>query len=321
MPGLNSLATEAQARQKPTCEDGIPPSLEEELCTFGCQHIQQAGILLHLPQDVTSTAQILFQRFWYVSSMRQFNLLDIAMGALFLASKIGETPARLRDILLVFDYMKQRAHYIAETSNHNAPHERIKEGTAAPLNELQFVYRPTGYYSDAYYDAKDALVVAEIQILKRLGFDIEVNLPHALMINYVQLLGIAHENLEVAGESKTAAQVAWNYLNDAYVDLGSPSLHTAVYCLFPPHVIAGASIYLLTLEPNLLHAPIALPMEPMPWWTLFDITKDELDAVARHILRLYHDKQSSPARVRDTKGGLIELATKTGIRTWLDRHV
>lgn len=100
-----------------------------------------------------------------------------------------------------------------------------------------------------------------------------------------------------------------------------PSLHTAVYCLFPPHVIAGASIYLLTLEPNLLHAPIALPMEPMPWWTLFDITKDELDAVARHILRSYHNKQGPPARVRDTQGGLIDLASKAGIRTWLDRYV
>lgn len=316
MPGLNSLATEVQARQKPTWADGISPTLEEELCVFGCQHIQQAGILLHLTQDVTSTAQILFQRFWYVSSMRQFNLLDIAMGSLFLASKIGETPARLRDILLVFDYMKQRAQYIAQMPDH----EPTKGNTPASSNEPGFAYRPSGYYSDAYYDAKDALVVAEMQLLKRLGFDIEVNLPHALMINYMQLLGIAHKSLEMTSGSKTAAQVAWNYLNDACVDPSLPSLHTPVYCLFPPHVIACASIYLLTLEPNLLHAPLVLPMEPAPWWTLFDATKDDLDAVSRHILRLYHANLGPAARVHEAKGGLIDLASKAGIRTWLDRH-
>lgn len=217
MPSLNSLATEAQAERKPSHSDGIPADLEEELCVFGCQQIQQAGILLRLPQVAMGTAQVLFQRFWYVSSMRQFNVIDIAMGALLLASKLEEAPLRLREILLVFDYLGQRARHFAKYT----PGQRTVEAYGRPSSKQEcppFSYKPSGYYTDAYYDAKDALVVAEMQILKRLGFDVQVNLPHALMINYMQVLGVANKEIAMEeGPPMTAAQLAWNYLSDAYV--------------------------------------------------------------------------------------------------------
>lgn len=215
MPSLNCLATVAQAKQKPSWVDGIPPDLEEELCVFGCQQIQQAGILLHLPQVAMGCAQVLFQRFWFVSSMRQFSMMDIAMGAVLLASKLAEDPLRLRDVLLVFDYLEQRARHVA----HHVPGPRLRESqqSSSAAHILPFTYKPSGYYSDAYYDAKDAIVVAEMQILKRLGFDVQVTLPHALMINYLQILGIVDHELEILGTPSTAAQVAWGYLNDAYV--------------------------------------------------------------------------------------------------------
>lgn len=158
--------------------------------------------------------------------MKQFNMMDIAMGAILLASKVEEVPLRLRDAILVFDYLEQRAKHFAKKDPESHMHQ---QDDLTPLEDHDgsetFTYMPSSYYSNAYYDTKDALMVAEMQILKRLGFDVQVNLPHALMVNYLQVLGVANQELEGTGSSGTAAQVAWNYLNDAYV----PSLtQTAV---------------------------------------------------------------------------------------------
>ncbi len=63
------------------------------------------------------------------------------------------------------------------------------------------------YFSQTFYDLKDALVVGEMQILKRLGFNVRVQLPYGTMINYLQVLGLAgHDEVP---------QSCWNYLNDA----------------------------------------------------------------------------------------------------------
>lgn len=45
---LNTLATAEQYRDTPSSQDGISADLEEELRVYGCQLIQQAGILLEL---------------------------------------------------------------------------------------------------------------------------------------------------------------------------------------------------------------------------------------------------------------------------------
>ena len=65
------------------------------------------------------------------------------------------------------------------------------------------------YFAQEFYDLKDALVVAEMQILKRLGFNVQVQLPYGTMVNYLQVLGLAgHEKVP---------QSCWDYLNDALV--------------------------------------------------------------------------------------------------------
>jgi len=307
MPTLNSLAVADQATLTPSRRDGVPLSLEEELCVFGCQQIQQAGTLLRLPQAAMSIAQVLFRRFWYVSSMKQFSVRDTSKGALLLASKLAEVPLRLRDLLLVFDYLTQRACHRAQFSH----------ATTAPT----FEYIPPSYHSQSVYDDRDSLVVAEMQILKRLGFQVQVNLPYALMINYLQVMGVADAQLSSNTDASyaPASQYAWNYLSDA--------LQTPVYCLFPPHVIACTSIYLLTLSPNPLHEPLVLPLEPEPWWELFDATRGELRAVASHIVRLYDTTTASEApreglgmstRVQEIRGGLVTLSTRSGLREALE---
>lgn len=210
MPDLNSLATEEQALETPSQSDGVPEHIEDSLRLYGCQSIQQAGILLRLPQVAMATAQVLFQRFWFVSSMRNFGVFDMSMGALLLASKLEEVQVHIRDLINVFDFMTQWREHL-DSAKQQVPAKR-------PPETSEFRYIPMGSYSDKYYDTKDAVLVAEMQLLKRLGFRVYVSLPHAMMINYLQVLGLSDAELVMKDGSKmSAAQCAWNYLNDAYV--------------------------------------------------------------------------------------------------------
>ncbi|KAK0560358.1 hypothetical protein OC844_003803 [Tilletia horrida] len=337
-PLPNTLAGLHQLRETPSQADGVPADLEEELRVYGCQLIQQAGILLQLPQVAMATAQVLFQRFWFVSSMKHFSIKDICMGALYLACKLEEQSIRGRNLINVFDFLVQRAVHIAERN----PGPRSLE--------------LAGLVED-FYDTKDALVVAEMQILKRLGFQVQVNLPFATLVNYLKLLGLTKDASSDVGGANSAtgadengvhaderakaetampsfAQRAWSYLNDA--------LQTPLYCQFPPHILACGAIYLtaLTNKPE----PLALPMRPKPWWALFDVEQEEdLRIIGASLLRLYDDSgwdgmgskmevdaEREPqkgglhamglaARVRDEWGGLGVLLDRKAVRQWMDR--
>lgn len=74
------------------------------------------------------------------------------------------------------------------------------------------------YFAQEFYDAKDAMVVAEMQILKRLGFNVHVQLPYGTMVNYLQVLGLASD--------ENVPQSCWDYLNDASVHLSIRSYTT-----------------------------------------------------------------------------------------------
>lgn len=160
-------------------------------------------------QVAVAAAQILFQRFWFVTSMKQFGVgvsfpyptslvfvltlsQDIGMGALYLASKLEECPLRMRDLINVYDLLLQRATH-----------------SVGPKSDQPFHYYPMSYFGSTFYDLKDALVVSEMQILKRLGFNVHVVLPYGTLINYLRVLGLtSHQD---------ASTRAWGYLNDASV--------------------------------------------------------------------------------------------------------
>lgn len=49
-------------------------------------------------------------------------------------------------------------------------------------------------------------IAAEMQILRKLGFIVQVQLPYNLMINYLRVLGLE--------DHEAISRKAWNYLND-----------------------------------------------------------------------------------------------------------
>jgi hypothetical protein len=119
---------------------------------------------------------------------------EIGMGALYLASKLEECPLRMRDVINVYDVLIQRSAHLSSTSD-------------GSRGGKEFHHEPMSYFSQTYYDMKDTLIVAEMQLLKRLGFDVNVTLPYGTLINYMRVL-------ELLDDPK-ACQMAWSYLNDA----------------------------------------------------------------------------------------------------------
>ncbi|KAG9292132.1 hypothetical protein G9A89_005276 [Geosiphon pyriformis] len=224
----NAILTFDQLETTPSRKDGISEELEDALRQLGCEFIQSAGILMKLPQVAMATAQVLFQRFFYVASLKKFSALDIGMGALFLASKVQESPSKIRDLINVYHYLIIRYQ--------NTPHE------------------PLEYFGQTFFEMKDAIVIAEMQILKRLGFNVHVQLPYGLMVNYLKVLELT--------EHEEIPQKAWGYLND--------SLRTNIYVCYQPPTIACAVIWLAARM-----CQVKLPTEPA-WWELFEARLEDI---------------------------------------------
>uniref|UniRef100_A0AAV1UTH8 Cyclin-like domain-containing protein n=1 Tax=Peronospora matthiolae TaxID=2874970 RepID=A0AAV1UTH8_9STRA len=192
--------------RSPSLDDGVCPSTERLHRSFGCELIQEAGILLRLPQVVMATAQTLLHRFYYRKSLRQFDALRVAMSCLFLAAKVEETPNRVHDVVRVF----------------YATFRRRKWKRAAVTQQLLDVDSAT------FSQWRSWLLTVERQVLIDVGFSIYnvTEHPHKYVLYYVKVL---------AGSSELAQQ-AWGYIND--------SLRRDICVRYKAQVTACAAIFL-----------------------------------------------------------------------------
>ena len=56
-------------KQTPSKEDDVDEETERNLKIYGCELIQDASILLQLPQTVPTTACAILQKFYYLRSL------------------------------------------------------------------------------------------------------------------------------------------------------------------------------------------------------------------------------------------------------------
>ncbi|KAG0052163.1 hypothetical protein BGZ83_002936 [Gryganskiella cystojenkinii] len=243
----NALLTLEQLRQTPSRADGFTEEQEDNLRQLGCHLIQTAGMLMKLPQVAMATAQILFQRFFFQASLIKFAVRDISMGSIFLAAKVEECPCRLSDLINVFDHL-------------------CKKFRRKPLDPLQ-------QFGMDFYKLKEATVVAEMQILKKLAFNVHVQLPYAIMVNYLRVLDLT--------DHPTIPQRAWNFLNDG--------LRTSIYICYQPPTIACSVVWLAARE-----AGVKLPLSPVPWYEVLDSKMEDIENIAGHIKSLYYKSLPIP---------------------------
>ncbi|CAG9131588.1 Cyclin-L1 [Plutella xylostella] len=176
----NCLLPEAVFKETPSQADGLDIETETDLRILGCELIQTAGILLKLPQVAMATGQIYLQRFYYAKSFVRYPMETMAMGSIYLASKVEEKPCRIRDVINVFHHIKQ---------------VRLQKNISPLIVDQNYI------------ELKNQVIKAERRILKELGFCVHVKHPHKLIVVYLQLL--TYE------KNRQLMQMAWNYMNDA----------------------------------------------------------------------------------------------------------
>lgn len=159
--------TDEQLKTSPSRKDGIDEATETTLRIYGCDLIQESGILLKLPQAVMATGQVLFHRFYCKKSFARFNVKRVAASCVWLASKLEESPRKARQVLIVFHRMECR--------RENLPIEHLDTS------------------SKRYVDLKADLIRTERHLLKEMGFICHVEHPHKFISNYLATLEIPPE--------------------------------------------------------------------------------------------------------------------------------
>ncbi|KAK7269278.1 hypothetical protein RIF29_22000 [Crotalaria pallida] len=171
--------TDEQLKNSPSRKDGIDEATETTLRIYGCDLIQESGILLRLPQAVMATGQVLFHRFYCKKSFARFNVKKVAASCVWLASKLEESTRKARQVIIVFHRMECRRENLA-------------------MEQLDL-------YSKKYVDLKTELSRTERHILKEMGFICHVEHPHKFISSYLA-------TLETPPELR---QEAWNLANDS----------------------------------------------------------------------------------------------------------
>lgn len=114
------------------------------------------------------------------------------------------------------------------------------------------------YIAELYEAERQFLYEIEANMLRVLGFQTHVALPHTLCINYLQTMDVFQ-----SGAGKKVARAAFKHLNSALL---SPQL---LYLTHQPSALATAAIYLAARETY-----VKLP--EVEWWEIFDVDREEL---------------------------------------------
>ncbi|KAJ3325284.1 hypothetical protein HDU76_013207 [Blyttiomyces sp. JEL0837] len=151
----NSVPQQSALLQSPTVKDGIPEHVEIRFRFLGGQLIGQAGILLRLPQTAIATAQILYQRFYYTASFKDYPVKDIVLGSIFLACKVEECTRKLRDIGTVLEVLDYESATKAPSSRDMQVRTILNHGKSPFLYLFSF--------EQGFQDDKDSAIRAEYE--------------------------------------------------------------------------------------------------------------------------------------------------------------
>jgi len=150
-------------------------------------------------------------------------------------------PITARQVLTVFRYLET-------TGSHDQPDSKDDDidAEACFMSEGSFQIERT------------RLMRTELEILRFLGFQTHVTLPHALCIIYMQTLEFV-----TATSGHELANRAWAHLNSS---LFNPQL---LYLTHQPYALATAAIYLAARE-------VGTKLPEVEWWEIFDVDREEL---------------------------------------------
>ncbi|EME88543.1 uncharacterized protein MYCFIDRAFT_54218 [Pseudocercospora fijiensis CIRAD86] len=241
---LNPLVSSAQLETSASQLDGLPKDLEDAIKFETSRLMQAAGILLRLPQEIVAQAIVMLQRFYIApegGSLLESDSMDVAAASLYLTAKPSAFPVTPRQVLTSFAYLSSLE-----------PGSILSQNTEDKLSS-------SWHLSEGDYETgRAALYAYEALILRTLGFQTHVALPHTLCINYLQTLDVLQ-----SGNGPLVAKRTFAHLNSALL---SPQM---LYLTHQPSALATAAIYLAAKETG-------TKLPEVEWWEVFDVDREEL---------------------------------------------
>lgn len=227
----------------PSRRDGISQKQETQLRELYCSYLKELGMKLELPQVTIACAMMLCHRFYMRQSHAKNDWKTIASVSIFLACKIQDTRRPLNDVLREASDMVHKL----------------------DASALQYIRRKEVF--------KELILVAEILLLSTIGFDLEMQLPYVLLVEFLRTLNLF----------PVLAERAWNYVNDC--------LCTSLCLQYEPHYIAAGSLFLAAEIQK-----VKLPTEEgNVWWVEFDVSPKQLDDVIQEMVRTLHKASGKQA--------------------------
>lgn len=167
---------------------------------------------------------------------------DVSAASLFTTAKTSAYPQTPRALLNAYHHILTLPPPRFQTSNQ--PEHEIHD-----LSE------------DGYISARTTLLETESILLRTLGFNTNVVLPHRLALTYLQTLGVLPRIPSSDSKALTSRTLA--HLNTA---LFSPQL---LYVTHQPYTLAVAAIYLAARE-------TVVKLTEWDWWEIFDVDREDL---------------------------------------------
>lgn len=166
----------------------------------------------------------------------------MSAAALYLTAKLSFQPTSPRSVLNVYAFLLSREASPLWFINPKGPPEKPPSPETYILSE------------GSYQSERLVLLRIEATILRTLGFNTHVALPHTIALTYLQAL---------EASSPPVAKRVFEHLNAA---LFSPQL---LYVTHQPNALAVAAIYLAAREKG-------AKLPEVEWWEVFDVDREEL---------------------------------------------
>jgi hypothetical protein len=166
---------------------------------------------------------------------------DISAASIYLTAKLSFQPTSPRSVLNVYSFLLSKEASPLWFVNPNEP-------GVQPAPETYYLSEGT------YQSERLVLLRMEATILRTLGFQIRVIIPHTIALTYLQTMNAT---------SPALAKRIFEHLNAA---LMSPQL---LYVTHQPNALAVAAIYLGAREEG-------VKLADGEWWKVFDVDREEL---------------------------------------------
>ena len=213
------------------------------------RYIFECGLRLNTNSTTLAIASTYYHKFFELCEVKDYDIYTIASTCIYIASKVTNDDIKVRDIINV---------------SNNCLHPK-----AEPLS------------LDPYLTIRDSLMYTELLIMRVLGFQLTVELPHKYLLHYLNSLKdwLGEETFKNFPLVKTS----WSLLQDSY--------YNPLSIKYSPQLLAVSAIY-LSLQIYGVIVPGCDELNDKPWYCVLhtDCTTSAVWEVSSSIMKLYEQE-------------------------------